>query len=153
MLNTLAIFEDLSRHLDRQAARKIAEILGQVYEEVAETVNKKEFNELKEIVGDLAQAQNRTEKMLEELAQAQKNLARAQERTERSLNRLIGDHRQTRERLESMSDAVGYNLENQSYKGLPPLFNVHHPNRHKKDLLKIESGISAGSWTVSEGGC
>ncbi len=60
MLNTLAIFEDLSRHLDRQAARKIAEILGQVYEEVAETVNKKEFNELKEIVGDLAQAQNRT---------------------------------------------------------------------------------------------
>ena len=50
MLNTLAIFEDLSRHLDRQAARKIAEILGQVYEEVAETVNKKEFNELKEIV-------------------------------------------------------------------------------------------------------
>jgi hypothetical protein len=27
MLNTLAIFEDLSRHLDRQAARKIAEIL------------------------------------------------------------------------------------------------------------------------------
>ena len=146
MLNTLAIFEDLSRHLDRQAARKIAEILGQVYEEVAETVNKKEFNELKEIVGDLAQAQNRTEKRLAQLA-------KAQEKTERSLNRLIQDHRQTRERLESMSDAVGYNLENQSCKGLPPLFNVHHPDRHKKDLLKIESGISAGSWTVSEGGC
>ncbi len=54
MLNTLAIFEDLSRDLDRQAARKIAEILGQVYEEVAQTVTKKEFNELKEIVGDLA---------------------------------------------------------------------------------------------------
>jgi len=120
--------------LDRQAARKIAEILGQVYEEVAETVNKKEFNELKEIVSDLAQAQNRTEKMLEELAQAQKDLARAQERTERSLNRLIGDHRQTRERLESMSDAVGYNLENQSYKGLPPLL--------KRDLgLEIEDRL------------
>ncbi len=67
------------------------------------------MHELKEIVGDLAQAQNRTEKRLEDLA-------RAQEKTESSLNRLIGDHRQTRERLESMSDAVGYNLENQSYK-------------------------------------
>ena len=69
MLNTLSIFEDLSRYLDPQASRKIAEILGQVYEEVAQAVTKKEFNELKEIVGDLAQAQNRTEKKLEGLAQ------------------------------------------------------------------------------------
>jgi len=42
-------------------------------------------------------------------------------KTERSLNRLIEDHRQTIERLESMSDAVEYTLKNQSYKGLPPL--------------------------------
>ena len=42
--------------MDRQAARKISEILGQVYEEVAQSVTKKEFNDLKEIVGDLAQA-------------------------------------------------------------------------------------------------
>jgi hypothetical protein len=41
MLNTLAIFEDLSRHIDRQAARKISEILGQVYEEIAQAVKKK----------------------------------------------------------------------------------------------------------------
>jgi len=120
--------------LDPQASRKIAEILGQVYEEVAQAVTKKEFNELKEIVGDLAQAQNRTEERLEELARAQKNLAKAQEKTERSLNRLIEDHRQTRERLESMSDDVGYNLENQSYKGLPPLL--------KRDLgLEIEDRL------------
>jgi DNA repair exonuclease SbcCD ATPase subunit len=169
MLNTLSIFEDLSRYLDPQASRKIAEILGQVYEEVAQTVTKKEFNELKDIVGDLAQAQKRTEdrvnelaqaqtrtekrleelaqaqtrteKRLEELAQAQtrtekrlEELAQAQEKTEKSLNRLIEDHRQTRERLESMSDAVGYNLENQSYQGLPPLL--------KKDLgLEIEDRL------------
>jgi len=56
MLNALSIFEELSRHMDRQAARKISEIFGQVYEEVAQSVTKKEFNELKEIVGDLAQA-------------------------------------------------------------------------------------------------
>jgi len=31
--------------LDPQASRKIAEILGQVYEEVAQAVTKKEFNE------------------------------------------------------------------------------------------------------------
>jgi len=31
-VNTLTIFEDLSRHIDRQAARKISEILEQVCE-------------------------------------------------------------------------------------------------------------------------
>ena len=141
MLNTLSIFEDLSRYLDPQASRKIAEVLGKVYEEVAQTVTKKEFGELKEIVGDLAQAQGRTEKRLEELAQAQgrtekrlEELAQAQGKTERSLNTLIEDHRRTRERLESMSDAVGYNLENQSYKGLPQLL--------KRDLgLDIEDRL------------
>jgi hypothetical protein len=68
------------------------------------------------------------------LAQAQENLAKAQEKTERSLNRLIEDHRQTRESLESMSDAVGYNLENQSYRGLPSLL--------KRDLgIEIEDRL------------
>ena len=135
MLNTLSIFEDLSRYLDPQASRKIAEILGQVYEEVAQAVTKKEFSELKEIVGDLAQVQNRTGERLQELARAQKNLAKAQEKTERSLNRLIEDHRQTRERLESMSDAVGYNLENQSHKGLAP-------------LLKRDLGLEIEDWLI-----
>ena len=148
-MNTLAIFEDLSHYMDPQAARKIAETLGQVYDEITKTVTKTEFTELKDIVGELAQAQKKTEVRLDELAQAQrkievtvselvqaqkktevrldelaqaqKDLARAQEKTERSLNKLIGEHRKTRERLESMSDAVGYNLENQSYKGLPLL--------------------------------
>jgi len=70
MLHTLSLFEDLSRYLDPQPSRKIAEVLGQVYEEVAQAVTKKEFNELKEIAGDLAQAQHRTEERLGELAQA-----------------------------------------------------------------------------------
>ena len=155
MLNTLSIFEDLSRYMDQQAARKIAEILGQVYEEVAQAVSKKEFKELTETVSELAEAQKRTETRLGELAEAQKRtetrlgelaeaqkrtetrleeLAEAQKKTEISLNRLIGEHSQTRQRLESMSDAVGYTLENQSYKGLPSLL--------KRDLgLKVEGRL------------
>jgi len=54
--------------MEREAARKISEILGQVYEEIAQTVTKKGFTELQEITSDLAQAQNRTEKRLKELA-------------------------------------------------------------------------------------
>ena len=92
MLNTLSIFEDLSRYLDPKASRKIAEVLGQVYEEVAQAVTKKEFNELKEIVGDLASAQ--------------RDLAHAQEKTERPLNRLIGDYHCLRE-IEGLRSKIG----------------------------------------------
>ena len=154
MLNTLNIYEDLSRYIDKQAARKITDVLGKVYEEVTQTVTKKEFNELKTIVKELAQAQKGTEERVEELAQAQKRteerveelaqaqkrteerveeLAQAQKKTEKSLNSLIKEHARTRERLENMSDAVGYNLENQSYKSLPELlkrdFNIHIDGR------------------------
>ncbi|HEB73724.1 MAG TPA: hypothetical protein ENJ03_00690, partial [Candidatus Desulfofervidus auxilii] len=73
---------------------------------------KKNITELSKIVKELAAAQSKTEKRLEELAVAQS-------KTEDSLNKLINEHVETRRRLESMSDAVGYNLENQAYKALP----------------------------------
>ena len=90
---------------------------------------------------ELATAQSKTEKRLEELAVAQKKtekrleeLAVAQSKTENSLNKLINEHVETRRRLESMSDAVGYNLENQVYKALPALL--------QKDLkIKVEGKL------------
>ncbi|MBW2036292.1 MAG: hypothetical protein JRI41_02255, partial [Deltaproteobacteria bacterium] len=176
MLNTLRIFEDLSHHMDRQAAKKIAGVLGQMYEEILQTVTKKEFAELAQSLSALgeaqkkteaaveklaeaqsrtearlealAEAESRTEARLEELAEAQvkvegrlgslevavEKLAEAQKKTEISLNRLITEHGETRERLENMSDAVGYTLENHSYKGLPPLL--------KRDLgIEVEGRL------------
>ena len=51
-------------------------------------VNTSDFNELKEIVRDWAQAQNLTEARVEELAQAQNRLAQAQNRTEMRMEEL-----------------------------------------------------------------
>ena len=90
---------------------------------------------------ELAAAQSKTEKRLEKLAVAQskiearlEELAVAQSKTEDSLNKLINEHVETRRRLESMSDAVGYNLENQAYKALPALL--------QKDLkIKVEGKL------------
>ncbi len=135
MINTLSIYDDLKQCLGDEAARKLAALMGKVYEEIAQTVTKKEFIELTNAVKELAEAQKRTEQRLdsltlkvEELAEAQKRteirveeLAEAQKVTERALGQLIRDHSETRKRLESMSDAVGYGLENQSYKSLPQL--------------------------------
>ena len=102
---------------------------------------KKNITELSKIVKELAAAQSKTEKRLEKLAVAQskiearlEELATAQSKTEDSLNKLINEHVETRRRLESMSDAVGYNLENQAYKALPALL--------EKDLkIKVEGKL------------
>ena len=226
MINTFSIYEDLRECLGDEAAGKLAAVMGKVYEDIAQTVTKKEFIELTDVVRELAEAQKRTEARVEELTEAQKRteqrldsltvkveelaeaqkkteirveelaeaqkhteqrlnslalkveelaeaqkhteqrldslalkveelteaqkhteqrldsltvkveelaeaqkktetrieeLAEAQKRTEKALGQLIRDHSETRKRLESMSDAVGYNLEDRSYKSLPKL--------------------------------
>ena len=105
-----------------------------LYKDMVEIARKSDFEalnknitELSKIVKELAAAQSKTETRLEELAVAQS-------KTEDSLNKLINEHVETRRRLESMSDAVGYNLENQAYKALPALL--------EKDLkIKVEGKL------------
>ena len=89
-------------------------ILEEIERQREETVTKKEFNELKEIVRELAEAQKRTEQRVEELAQAQK-------RTEQELQKLIKEHAKTREQVGGLSSTVGYILENEAMKALPTL--------------------------------
>ena len=98
-------------------------------------VTREDFNALKQVVEELAQAQKRTEQRVEELAQAQKKtkerlgrveaaveqLAQAQKRTEEELCSLVREHAKTREMVAGLSDTVGYGLENQAYKALPRL--------------------------------
>jgi len=112
-----------------------------------ESVTKTEFNELKNIVAELAEAQKRTEQRVAELTEAQKHaeqritkleiavhelteaqkkteqrlneLAEAQKRTEEELRKLIIAHRRTREEIGGLSHTVGYILEDRAYEALP----------------------------------
>lgn len=95
MINTLRIYEELSQALDPKAAHKLASVLGVIYEDLQQTVTKTEFNDLRQVVHELAEAQKRTEARVEELAEAQKRtearveeLAAAQAHTEQALARL-----------------------------------------------------------------
>lgn len=149
MLDTLKIYNELKETLEPQAALKVAEALGYVYGELQNTVTKTEFNELKEAVKELAEAQQRTEKRVGELAEAQKHtehrleelaeaqkrtehrleeLAEAQKRTEhelqlltREVRHIAGDLKETRRQLGGLAMTVGYTLENEAYKALPEL--------------------------------
>ncbi len=77
-----------------------------------ESVTKREFNELKEIVAELAEAQKKTEQRIGELAEAQKKteqrldeLAEAQKKTEQRVNELAEAQKRTEERLNELAEA------------------------------------------------
>jgi hypothetical protein len=140
MINTLKIYNELSKTMDSAAAQKITEIVGMVYEELQNAVTKVEFNELKDVVKDLAEAQKRTEVRLEELAEAQKRtearveeLAEAQKRTEARVEELAEAQKRTEMELRSLtvsvknlqkqvggiSHIIGYELEEKFYHFFP----------------------------------
>jgi hypothetical protein len=104
---------------------KIRDVLLDILDEIEEqkkyyeqTVTKIEFNDLRKIVKELAEAQQRTEKKVEELAEAQKKtekkmekLAEAQIKTEEVVRKLVKDMSEVKTKLEGLSDSVGYGLE------------------------------------------
>lgn len=118
-------------------------------EDIAETVKRSDFEELKSVVRELAEAQKRTEQRVEELAEAQKKteqkldtltikveelaeaqkrteqrveeLAEAQKKTEEELRSLVKSHRELKEQVGGIAHTVGYRLEDDSYKALPSL--------------------------------
>jgi hypothetical protein len=111
-------------------------ILEEIEQQRLEAVTKVEFNELKEIVRDLADAQKGTERGLHELRGVVQELAEAQKRTEKGLQDLIKEHSKTREQVGGMSISFGYVLENEAYKFLPTLLKREFGLRVKGKLLR-----------------
>jgi len=164
-------------------------------EEIAETVKRSDFDELKAVVRELAEAQGRTEQRVEELAEAQRRteqrveelaeaqrrteqrveelaeaqrrteeslesfkktteenfnrvwkaideLAEAQKRTEESLNKLIKRVDVIEERLEGVSNSVGYSLEDRAYRALPHLL--------KKEGIEVSGRLVRRYWQENQ---
>jgi len=128
---------------ERQAV-VLAEVITDAYNDLVKTGD---FNELKAIVKELAQAQNRTEQRMEELAQAQNRteerveevaatqkdirfelteLAQAQNRTEQWMGELAQALRETNGHVGGLSRSVAYALENEAYRMLPSLLKEQH---------------------------
>ncbi|MEW6528226.1 MAG: hypothetical protein AB1444_16355 [Spirochaetota bacterium] len=89
----------ITPQVKRQIIEIIDERIGQVH------VTKEDFSELKSIVRDLAEAQQRTEKRLEELAEAQKRTEEAQQRTEKRVEELAEAQQRTEKRVEELAKA------------------------------------------------
>lgn len=137
MLTQDQLQRKLSNAFDPAQAAILAEVVTEAY---AELVKTHDFNELKEIVRDLAQAQVRTEQRvdtlatrMDTLATRMDELAQAQVRTEESVRQLSEDVRQLSEetrdakrQLGGLSTTVGYRLEDEAYQALPTLLQQDH---------------------------
>ncbi|RME62776.1 MAG: chordopoxvirus fusion protein, partial [Nitrospirae bacterium] len=95
-------------------------ILEEIEKQREHQVTKKEFNELKAIVRELAEAQKRTEE---------------------ELKKLVTEHQRTRQELGGLSHTVGYILEDRAYAGLPPLlekdFRIKIKEPLKRDWIEV----------------
>jgi len=145
-MNKTAMLERLKRTFPPDQADTLAEVIYDAYNSL---VKASDFNELKSIVAELAEAQQHTEMRLAELAEAQQRtemrlaeLAEAQQRTEMRLaelaegqRQLIEAQRRTEERMDQLAEVVqglaiqvgslsrtmSYALENEAYRALPGL--------------------------------
>lgn len=122
--------------LEPQLKGVLFAILEEIEKQREETVTKKEFNELKEIVAELAKAQKRTEESLIRLEDTIEKLAEAQKKTEQELQKLIQEHRKTREQVGGLSNTVGYILENEAMKALPILLEKEFGLKLKERLIR-----------------
>ncbi|MCD6374596.1 MAG: hypothetical protein J7L94_03665 [Caldisericaceae bacterium] len=112
MLDTFKIYDELKEQFGEQAASKLTAVLGQIYQDLSDAVTKKEFNELKDVVSELVEAQKQTERRVNELTEAQKlteqrvnELAEAQKRTEQRVNELAEAQKRTEQRVNELAEA------------------------------------------------
>ena len=117
------IIRELQAVFEVRQAEVIAKVVTDAYDDLVKT---SDFNELKAIVKDLAQAQNRTEQRVEELAEGQKALQEGQrelQHTTAELQRemaiLAKRMGETNSTLGGLGQSVAYALENEAYRMLP----------------------------------
>lgn len=147
MFDIEKITTELRRVFEERQAAAIAKVVTEAVEaSQRELVKAKDFSELKEIVRslgvtvgelaeaqkrtelrveELAEAQKRTEQRVEELAQAQKELAEAQKRTEIEIRKLAGALKDTRTEVGGLARSMAYALENEAYRALPAFLKEH----------------------------
>jgi chromosome segregation ATPase len=104
-MDTLKIYEELKEVFGEEGAKKLANILGIIYQEVVNTVTKEEFKELKNIVSELIEAERKSEQRIGRLEEVIQELAEAQKRTEQRVEELAEAQKRTEQRIEELAEA------------------------------------------------
>ncbi len=122
---TSVLEEKLRAAFPPEQAHLLAEVIREAYDDL---VKAKDFNELKSIVADLAQAQKRTEERVDQLTVTVAELAEAQKRTEERVDQLAAAQerteravRQLARQVGGLSEALGGSLEDLALEVVPEI--------------------------------
>jgi len=144
MQTAVDIKKKLERAFEPDQADVLSEVITEAYSDLVKTGD---FNELKGIVKELAEAQRelagaqkRTETRVEELAEAQRGLAEAQRATEKEIRVLVKGLTETRQELGGLSRSFSYSFENEAYRMLPEVLKRRYHIKLKERLLRTDIG-------------
>ena len=104
MLNPFKIYENLKVTFGDEQAKALASVIGEVYENLANIVTKSDFNELKEVVTELAEAQKRTEETVRILVLDVSEL-------KSDMKEVKKDIKDVKKQMGGLSMDVGYGIE------------------------------------------
>ncbi len=144
LLTQATIRQKLERAFTQQQAAVLAEVVETAYTDLVKT---SDFNELKAIVRDLAEAQKGSEQRLGRLEMTVAELAEAQKQTQQELCALTKEVRaltqglkDTRDELGGLSRSVGYALENEAYRMLPAFLKERYGLEVTERLVRTDIG-------------
>ncbi len=122
-MTTATIVKQLETVFKPRQATVLAEVITAAYNTL---VKASDLAELKAIVRDLAQAQERTELQME--------------RTEQQIQRLAQVVEGTNRELGGLSRSMSYALENEAYRVLPALLRAQHGIEVEERIVRAEVG-------------
>ena len=114
MFNPFKYLDDFRESFGEEAALKLLRVLGEIYENLAQTVTREEFSELKEIVRE--QGEN-----LKILTQRVDQLTEDVRKLTGEMKKMKDDLKEVKKQVGGLSITVGYTLENEAYRYLPKL--------------------------------
>jgi len=150
----MGLYSKLREIFDEKIAIQLGEAIEEELSILQKIVTKEEFNNLKQIVSELVQAQKgaeerltRLEKAVEELAEAQKKteqrvneLAEAQKKTEEEIRKLSKSIKELNIRVGGITESLGHPLEDKAIVKLPSIlkekFNIKLFEGLKRDYLE-----------------
>lgn len=106
MLDTLKLFKELKDYMTPEAAEKIAQTIGTVYEELRESVTKKDFAELQATVQRIVEIQEQSEKHLAAIDLRLEEITETQRQTDLRLDKLTERMDQLTIRMDKLTERV-----------------------------------------------
>ncbi|GBC85117.1 Chromosome partition protein Smc [bacterium HR11] len=114
MIDTLQVFQELQEVLPPEAARRVAEIIGRVYEELQQGITRTEFQDLQRAMAELAEAQRQTERQLQALTAQMEALGRRVDGLTQRVEELAEAQRQTEQQIQALTaqmEALGRRVD------------------------------------------